>query len=383
MRAHRVLLSILLIFYVWFTSTNFAYAATEIRIPIWVFLLPAAPFIWAIPWTVRRARAADLYSVWYATNRMAKYGPDLNTITDKLSFGICHVAIPESHKFGSIGSSALSRFTQRLFTNTDDSLCIVRDELSWSEKGFLTSLSDALDRSGTDILVYIHGYNSSFETAIIRAAQIGFDLKVRGVTAAFCWASRGELHGYPADEDSVKLSERHLAHFLSLLNETFPTKKINILAHSMGNRALLGVLENLTKYPSLQNARFGQIFLAAPDIDARYFQLVASVYPTVSERTTLYVCAMDRALAVSGAMKYDARVGFVPPVTIVNGIDTVEATNVNLDYLGHGYYAEASAVLYDIAMLLSSNMSPATRPRLAREISSTGMSYWVLRSASG
>src|SRR5258708_27965820 len=100
----------------------------------------------------------------------------------------------------------------------------------------------------------------------------------------------------------------------------------------MGNRALLGVLENLTKSPSLKDARFGQIFLAAPDIDARYFQLVANVYPTVSERTTLYVCAMDRALAASGAMRYDARAGFVPPVTIIDGIDTIEATNVNLDY---------------------------------------------------
>jgi esterase/lipase superfamily enzyme len=235
-------------------------------------------------------------------------------------------------------------------------------------------------KNGTDILVYIHGYNSSFDQAIIRAAQIGFDLKVQGVTAAFCWASRGELHGYLADEDNVKLSERHLAEFLSLLVQNFPNKKINLMAHSMGNRALLGVVENLVKYPSLKDAKFGQIFLAAPDIDSRYFQLVADIYPSVSERTTLYVCAMDRALGASGAVRHDSRAGFVPPVTIVTGIDTVEATNVNLNYLGHGYYAEASAVLYDIAFLLRNNASPELRPRLAKETNSQGGAYWILRA---
>jgi hypothetical protein len=33
--------------------------------------------------------------------------------------------------------------------------------------------------------VYIHGYNVSFEEAVIRAAQMGYDLKVEGVTALF------------------------------------------------------------------------------------------------------------------------------------------------------------------------------------------------------
>ena len=36
-------------------------------------------------------------------------------------------------------------------------------------------------------LLYLHGYNTSFEEAAIRAAQIGFDLKVPGATAFFSW----------------------------------------------------------------------------------------------------------------------------------------------------------------------------------------------------
>lgn len=44
-------------------------------------------------------------------------------------------------------------------------------------------LSTRQDRK--QALVYIHGYNVGFEEAAIRAAQIGFDLKIGGITAFF------------------------------------------------------------------------------------------------------------------------------------------------------------------------------------------------------
>jgi hypothetical protein len=91
----------------WLASTSSAHAA-EIRIPVWVLFLPAAPLIWAIPWAIKRAVAADLYFVWYATNGGAKYGPEASDVAEKLSFGTCQVAIPKSHEFGSIGSALRS-----------------------------------------------------------------------------------------------------------------------------------------------------------------------------------------------------------------------------------------------------------------------------------
>jgi esterase/lipase superfamily enzyme len=95
-------------------------------------------------------------------------------------------------------------------------------------------------------------------------------------------------------------------------------------------------------------ARFGQIFLAAPDVDARYFKMVASVYPQVSDRTTLYVSARDKALGASKFLHDNTRAGHIPPITVVPGIDTVVGTDISLDFLGHGYFAEAFNVLYDM-----------------------------------
>jgi esterase/lipase superfamily enzyme len=330
---------------------------------------------------VKSANTPDVYSVWYGTNRRAFSGPLALEIIEKLSFGICRIAIPKSHKFGSIGSSSFVRYLQRVRSGgADDSLHIVDNRVMWSKREFVDSISNAMGRS-RDILIYVHGYNLSFEGAMIRAAQIGFDLKVSGITAAFCWASRGDLEGYAADEDTIQLSVSHFAEFLETLIDNFPDRKINIIAHSMGNRALLRVLENAPKYPVLAKARFGQIFLAAPDIDSRYFRQVAEVYKSMSDRTTLYVCSKDKALTTSGFLHANIRVGYTPPVTVVNGIDTIEVSNVNLDFLGHGYYAEASGVLYDMAILLLNNMDPVGRPRIAPTVSDEGTSYWIMRYA--
>lgn len=335
----------------------------------------------------RVAKSPDVYHTWYATNRVRKDGVYTSELGDKLHFGTCKVAIPRSHEIGSTGSGKIARAWQRLRTGADDALYIVNSS-EWSEAEFLKAAKFALERKlqpdqgVKHILVYIHGFKNTFEDGIIRAAQIGFDLKVNGITAAFCWASKGQLLGYAADEDAARLSEDHLAEFLALLHSNFPQYTINILAHSMGNRILMGVLQSLKNHPALTDARFGQIFLAAPDVDARYFEKVANLYPTVSQRTTLYVCARDVALLESGDIHLDRRVGYTPPITVIAGIDTVDATNVNLDRLGHGYFADAYNVVYDLWFLLHFNLSPKQRLHIVESQTADGQIYWSLTAAT-
>ena len=327
----------------------------------------------------------NVYKVWYATNRQPMADEFTPILDENLRFGDCQVAIPKSHKFGSLGSSSYVRLLQRVTTGLDDQLRIVKRSgwaLDEGPQGFLKSIHSALHAGANQILVYVHGFNVSFENAIVRAAQIGFDLKVPGITAAFCWASKARPDAYMADEDQVQLSVKHLADFLAMLNANFSGSTIHIIAHSMGNRALMHVLENIHNHPTLAAAKFGQIILAAPDINEQYFRRVASLYPQLSARTTLYVCAGDRAMQASGAGHDNMRIGYCPPVTVVSGIDTIEATNVSLDLLGHGYYAAATSVLYDMFILLNSNTPPAKRPSLMRADCADGTSYWQLSAVA-
>ena len=93
-------------------------------------------------------------------------------------YGSCRVFIPQSHKIGSIGSP----WWKRLLTLTDDRLRLLsvnefEQSAYWS--GIAARLA-AIDVAERCALVFVHGYNVSFQEAALRAAQIGFDLSVKG-----------------------------------------------------------------------------------------------------------------------------------------------------------------------------------------------------------
>ena len=329
---------------------------------------------------------ATLYPLWFGTNRKPV---DINDISqgfskdrdEQLHYGICQVAVPESHKIGSTGSP----WWQRLLSSTDDRLKLQSESLKvLDEIIFWDSVQKALQEHEPDensALVFIHGFNVSFEDAALRAAQIGFDLQVPGIMAFYSWPSQAKLMGYTADEATIEASEQYIAEFL--LNLAQKTKidkidKIHIIAHSMGNRGLLRAMQRiLAQVQAASKVPFGQIVLAAPDVDPDLFRDLAKAYHTLAERTTLYVSSKDKALSLSGIIHDYPRVGFFPPVTVVEGIDTVQVSKIDLTFLGHGYFADARILLEDIRDLLIHNTPPNKRD--GRLEPSTHGNYWIIR----
>jgi esterase/lipase superfamily enzyme len=321
-----------------------------------------------------------VYPVWYGTNRAPVDPKDqkkgYTSKRDSINhYGKCLVVIPQSHQFGSVGSAWYRRWLKG-----DDRLWM-KEVIPLAEDSFLKDVRDTLakqTRSDRSLLVYIHGYNVTFQEAAIRAAQIGVDLKVPGITAFYSWPSMGSLDGYAADYDAVQFSEEDISRFLVMMAKDSNADTVHILAHSMGNQALLRGLYRATAQAAITTGlKFAQIFLAAPDVDVDLFKQLANVYPTVAQRTTMYVSAKDRALGVSSWLRKDLpRAGYTPPVTTIRGIDTVEATNIDVTILGHSYFAEAAGILYDMHDLLLHNTPPERRPRLMQRTTSAGVPYW-------
>lgn len=325
-----------------------------------------------------------LYPLWFGTNRAPVDPGDptrgFSSERDtELHYGICRVAVPRSHKIGSLGSS----WWKRLVTRTDDRLRLDRETLRllaaeafWADVSRALAERDAGQRMG---LIVIHGYNVSFEAAALRAAQIGFDLQVPGVTAFFSWPSRARLAGYTADEATIQASEKHIARFLLEFTRQSGADEVHVIAHSMGNRGLLRAMQRIVaEVGEVTRVPFGQIFLAAPDEDQEVFAELSAAYRKLARRTTLYVSARDRAVATSMLVHDAPRVGLTPPVAIVPGIDTVEVTNVDLSLLGHGYFAEARDLLHDIHSLLVHDAPPVQRMGLRQATTPDGRSYWMI-----
>jgi hypothetical protein len=91
-----------------------------------------------------------------------------------------------------------------------------------------------------------------------------------------------------------------------------------------------------------------------------------SLRPTKSwpnERRYTSPPAIARLIKSVGYIIMHHELGFVPPVTVVEGIDTVEVSNSDLTLLGHGYYGDAEAVLYDMHQLIMDDKPPDLRAR--------------------
>jgi esterase/lipase superfamily enzyme len=147
----------------------------------------------------------------------------------------------------------------------------------------------------------------------------------------------------------------------------------------MGNRGLLRALQRIAANAETQGkVKFGQIFLAAPDVDQDLFLELAHLYPAHAERVTLYASEGDKAVHLSSKLHDAPRAGYYIPYTVAAGIDTVTVPNFDVDLLGHSYYAQAEALLHDIYDLMRNNVAPARRQRII-PAQAGGLAFWALR----
>src|SRR5207247_3907751 len=114
------------------------------------------------------------------------------------------------------------------------------------------------------------------------------------------WPSKASTEEYFADVERIGESEADIAEFLTSLATRLGGATVHIIAHSMGNRGLARAIQRITAAASRDaGVRFGQIILAAPDVSVGLFHDLARLYPALSQRTTMYVSALDRALGLS------------------------------------------------------------------------------------
>jgi len=214
-----------------------------------------------------------------------------------------------------------------------------------------------------------------FEDAARRTAQLAYDLGFDGAPILYSWPSRNRMVAYTEDEDSVQWTAFHLRAFLEELAERTKATKIHLIAHSMGNRALASALQVIAAEHRGQSSQlFRQIVLAAPDIGADTVELLAHEIQPLARRITLYASAYDDALLISRLVHGVLRAGQTGQnLVVVAGIDTVDASGVKTDFLGHSYYGQSDSIVSDIRKILMTERPSGTCCRRCyRAISAIG-----------
>jgi esterase/lipase superfamily enzyme len=154
---------------------------------------------------------------------------------------------------------------------------------------------------GRDILIYVHGFNQTFETAALDAAHLSDAIRFRGETMVFSWPSRAKLLDYAFDRESAMWSRDALEQVLDGLVASPAVGRIHIVAHSVGTMLTLEALRQFYAHHGGAEAdRIGAVVFAAPDIDLDVFSSSVERIGPLAGKITVITASNDRALALSG-----------------------------------------------------------------------------------
>jgi esterase/lipase superfamily enzyme len=330
-----------------------------------------------LPPTPPRPDNASLVRVFYATDRRKIHdwsdGPQYNferSELGKLQYGKCTISIPKIHKMGKLESPSLLKLE---FRSDPDKHIVLTYTTCLEEELYFEQVRAYVAKSAKkEAFVFVHGYNVSFEDAARRTGQIAFDLGFIGAPIFYSWPSNDKVADYMKDETNITWSAPHFQRFLTLLSQNSGAERIHIIAHSMGNRAVCDALKALSYDPS-NRVKFNHLVLAAPDIDAETFQELATLLRRLAARITLYESSKDKALFASKKIHGNARAG--EPLLIIPGLDTIDASLIDTDFLGHSYFSESWPLLSDIHSLLFNDELASQRFGLTRIDTKDGEYY--------
>lgn len=271
-----------------------------------------------------------LYTL-YATNRHPFNRPDGSLgysvfPSDSLRLGLV------VHSVGDEGTTWDEFFSSSLSPKREKKLLIrqvyAREKMVYEEdegnttvsaaaEGAFHTINETLDRAfDPDLLVYVHGANSSFYRATAQGAQFYHFTGHNSLVLTFSWPSAESLLKYKIDVLHAKKAVPVFAKLIEILASQTRAKNINIVAYSAGAQVVVpglaylrGQYSHITEEELKEKFRIGELYLAAPDIDFNVFTDEFIKFKDMVYRTTVNLNKHDSVLRLSAFQNGVSRLG--------------------------------------------------------------------------
>ena len=209
-------------------------------------------------------------------------------------------------------------------------------------------VSDLLTQGGGgDVLIYVHGFKQTFETAALDAAHLADGIKFRGQTMVFSWPSKAGLFDYAYDRESAMWSRDEFERVLQSAVTTPGVGRVHIVAHSMGTMLTLEGLRQLyARNGDTVTDKIGAVVFASPDIDMDVFSSAVVRIGPLGRKITVVAATNDRALALSGRLAGGmTRVGAAEKAAIERlGVRVIDASDAGWGIINHDLFLSNAEV---------------------------------------
>lgn len=262
-----------------------------------------------------------------------------------------------------------------------------------AEAGWLAEIEAALAASRSrDILIYVHGANTTVERAAGQAAQIRHFAGRQAVVVLFAWPTAENFLRYSRDIETAFGAAPHLAELVGLLARGTSAERIDVFTYSAGGTVGSDALAILGRDAPAVAARVGDVYHAAPDADFRGFVDDLADYAPLAGRVTTAVNLGDSALRLAAAVNRASRAGRpdlaelspqaadrLLAASSAGLIDILQIRPENMPDLSatsHTFWYDDPWVSNDLLLTLLLHLGPAER-RLEEGTSTSGATYWT------
>ncbi len=178
---------------------------------------------------------------------------------------------------------------------------------------FLAALEPMYGHGGRRVLLFVHGYNTSFAEAAATLACMHHHQGRRGAAVLFSWPAGTEVLRYVEERELARESTNALARLITLLHGPGKVERIDCLVNSTGAQMLIGALHQLDGTlgrEAMAGLGIGSLVLASPDVSLRDFLTDdIALLAATARRTVVYSNRTDRALGLSGWWHEGTRLG--------------------------------------------------------------------------
>src|ERR1700754_4531438 len=197
-----------------------------------------------------------------------------------------------------------------------------------------------------DVLIYVHGFNQTFESAALDGPRISAAIRFRGDTMVSSWPSKANLFDYGYDRESAMWSRDALDQVLTGLMASPTIGRIHIVAHSIGTMLAMEALRQVYARQPAAGERIGAVVFASPDIDLDVFTSSVARIGPLAGKITVVTATNDRALAVSGFFAGGiTRVGAAEKAQLVRlGLHVIDASAQGWGVINHDLFLSNAKV---------------------------------------
>jgi esterase/lipase superfamily enzyme len=192
-----------------------------------------------------------------------------------------------------------------------------------------------------DVLLYVHGFNQTFETAALDAVRLSDGIRFRGETMVFSWPSKAKLLDYGYDRESAMWSRDALEQVVFEVIASPAVGRLHIVAHSVGTMLTMEAIRQIyDRQGGVVADRIGAIVFASPDIDMDVFSSSVARIGSLASKIIVITSTNDRALAVSRWIAGGiARVGAAEHAQLERlGLHVIDASKQGWGIINHDLF---------------------------------------------